>query len=189
MLFLQVDLTTGDTTIVGHTGLNKQTNAITFDENLNLYGVIGNVTELNDLISINTASGAGTIIGSVGYKNILGLAYSRAITDVEDDNNSSLTPANYVLRQNYPNPFNPTTRIDFSLPATSNVKLEIFNILGQKLVTLLNEQMTSGNHSVTWDARDANGNKLTSGIYLYKLVAAGINGNEFQNTKKMILMK
>jgi hypothetical protein len=184
-----VDLMTGDTTIVGHTGLNKQTNAITFDNNINLYGVIGNVTELNDLVSINISSGAGTIIGSVGYKNILGLAYSRAITDVKDDNNSGLIPANYVLRQNYPNPFNPTTRIDFSLPAVSNVKLEIFNILGQKLVTLLNEQMNSGNHSITWDSRDANGNKLTSGIYLYKLTASGINGSEFQDTKKMILMK
>jgi hypothetical protein len=185
----KVNLTTGDTAIVGHTGLGKQTNAITFDDNLNLYGVIGNVSEFNDLVSINTSSGAGTAIGSIGYKNVLGLAYSRSITDVDNDNNSELTPADYVLRQNYPNPFNPTTRINFSLPASANVKLEIFNILGQKLVTLINDQMTSGNHSVTWDARDANGNKLTSGIYMYKLTASGINGSEFQDIKKMILMK
>ena len=185
----KVNFNTGDTAIVGHTGLGAQTNAIAFDENVNLYGVIGSPSVLNDFISINTSSGVGTVIGSIGYKNVIGLTYSRVTTGVEDENNYEVTPTNYVLRQNYPNPFNPTTKIDFSLPTTADVKLVVYNLLGQELVTLIDNEMTSGNHSITWDAREANGNKLTSGIYFYKLTATGINGSEFQDVKKMILMK
>ena len=185
----KVNLTTGDTTIVGRTGLGKQTNAIVFDENLNLFGIIGTSNELNDLISINTSTGAGSIIGSVGFQHILGLAYvDQIISSVEDDKNGTI-PSNYSLKQNYPNPFNPTTKIDFSLPVESNVKLIIYNILGQEVIQLVNNEMTAGNHSIIWNANDAAGNQLTSGIYLYKLTASGVNGNEFQDIKKMILLK
>ncbi|MCW8803579.1 MAG: T9SS type A sorting domain-containing protein, partial [Ignavibacteriaceae bacterium] len=107
---------------------------------------------------------------------------------IEDSNTGSI-PSDYSLKQNYPNPFNPKTRIDFSLPVESNVKLVIYNILGQEVIRLIANQMTAGNHTVVWNASDASGSKLTSGIYLYKLTASGINGNEFQEIKKMILMK
>ena len=185
----KVDLTTGDTTIVGYTGLGKQTNIIAFDEDLNLFGVIGTSSELNDFVSINTSTGVGSVIGSVGFKHILGLAYlDQILTSVEDDNSETI-PSEYTLKQNYPNPFNPTTKIDFSLPMESNVKLVIYNILGQEVLRLIDNQMTAGNHSIVWNANDASGNQLTSGIYLYKLTASGINGNEFQDIKKMILLK
>ena len=132
----KVDLTTGDTTIVGYTGLGKQTNIIAFDENLNLFGVIGTSSELNDFVSINTSTGVGSVIGSVGFKHILGLAYlDQILTSVEDDNNETI-PSEYTLKQNYPNPFNPTTKIDFSLPMESNVKLVIYNILGQEVIQI-----------------------------------------------------
>ena len=185
----KVNLTTGDTTIVGHTGLGKQTNDIVFDENLNLYGVIGTAVQMSDFVSINTSTGAGTIIGSVGLQNALSLAYlDEIVVGVEDENSNSI-PSEYALRQNYPNPFNPTTRIEFSLPMESNVNLVIYNILGQEVIRLVDNQMSGGNHSIIWNANDAGGSKLTSGIYLYKLTASGINGNEFQDIKKMILMK
>jgi len=185
----KVNLSTGDTIIIGHTGLGKQTNAIAFDENLNLFGVIGSSSTLNDFISINASTGVGSIIGSVGFQHILGLAYvDQILTSIEDDNNENI-PSDYALKQNYPNPFNPTTRIDFSLPAESNVKLVIYNILGQEVIQLVNNQMSAGNHSVIWNANDAVGNQLTSGIYLYKLTALALSGNEFQDIKKMILLK
>ncbi len=185
----KVNLTTGDTTIVGYTGLGKQTNTIAFDENLNLFGVIGSTSELNDFVSINTSTGVGSVIGSVGFKHILGLAYlDQILTSVEGDDNETI-PSDYALKQNYPNPFNPITKIDFSLPAESDVKLIIYNILGQEVIQLVNNQMSAGNHSVTWNANDAGGNQLTSGIYLYKLTASGVNGGEFQDIKKMILLK
>ena len=189
-LIFTVNLSTGDTSFVGHTGLGKQTNDIVFDENLNLYGVIGTPAQLSDFVSINTSTGAGTIIGSVGLNNVLSLAYlDENVVGVEDDNNNVSIPTVYSLKQNYPNPFNPTTKIEFSLPMESNVKLVVYNILGQEVIRLVDGQMSAGNHSLIWNASDASGNQLTSGIYLYKLTASGINGNEFRDTKKMILLK
>jgi hypothetical protein len=185
----KVNILTGDTIIIGHTGLNKLTNDLVFDENQNLYGVIGSESELNDFVGINPNNGTGTIIGSVGFKNILGLAYAETgVTSVEGENDVTI-PLDYTLKQNYPNPFNPTTKIEFSLPRESNVKLIVYNILGQEVIRLVDNQMSAGNHSIIWNANDAGGNQLTSGIYLYKLIASGINDNEFQDTKKMILLK
>ena len=88
-------------------------------------------------------------------------------------------PKVYTLDQNYPNPFNPSTKIDFSLPVQSNVELTIFNVLGQKVATLVNESLKAGKHSVTFDA-----SKISSGVYFYR-----INANQFTSTKKMLLMK
>ncbi len=85
-VIFKVNLFTGDTIIVGHTGLGKRTNDIIFDENGNLFGVIGSESELNDFISINSTNGTGTIVGSVGFNNILGLAYAETgVTSVEDE--------------------------------------------------------------------------------------------------------
>jgi len=189
-IIFKVDLTSGDTTIIGHTGLDKQTNDIAFDENLDLYGVIGTSSELNDFVSIDPITGAGTIIGSVGMKHILSLAYiDEIVVGVEDDENNVNIPTAYSLKQNYPNPFNPSTTINFSLPAESDVKLVIYNMLGQEITTLVNEQIPAGNHSVIWNANNSGGTQLTSGIYFYKLTASGTNGSKFQDVKKMILIK
>ncbi|MBT8392211.1 MAG: T9SS type A sorting domain-containing protein [Ignavibacteriaceae bacterium] len=108
-------------------------------------------------------------------------------TDVEEQEIS--IPESYTLKQNYPNPFNPSTTIEFSLPAASDVKLSVFNILGQQVATLLNEQRGAGNHSVVWNATDDYGTKLSSGIYFYKLNAFGIDGNEYADIRKMVLLK
>ena len=85
----------------------------------------------------------------------------------------------YNLAQNYPNPFNPNTNISFILPESGNVKLTIYNLLGQEIKTLVNGFKESGVHNVSFDARD-----LNSGIYLYKLEA-----NNFNQTRKMTLVK
>lgn len=185
-----VNLSTGDTTIFGHTGLGKQTNDIAFDENLHLFGVIGTSSQLNDFISIDPVTGAGTIVGSIGMKHILGLAYiDHIVSGVNDDQKTETLPSEYALSQNYPNPFNPSTTISFSLPAESNVKLVIYNMLGQEVSILVNEQESAGYHSVIWNARNSGGAQLTSGIYFYKLTASGINGSKFQDVKKMIIIK
>jgi photosystem II stability/assembly factor-like uncharacterized protein len=109
------------------------------------------------------------------------------VTEIEPIHNT--IPESYSLKQNYPNPFNPTTSIEFSLPVAADVELNIFNILGQKVATLINEQRSAGYHSVVWNADDSNGRKLSSGIYFYMLKASGIDGNEFQKIKKMVLLK
>jgi hypothetical protein len=93
-------------------------------------------------------------------------------------------PVQFALQQNYPNPFNPSTKISFSLAADSKVLLKIFNILGQEVMTLVNSNISSGNHSIEFD-----GSELNSGVYLYKLDATGIDGTSFSSIKKMILTK
>ena len=102
------------------------------------------------------------------------------LTSVEDIETSNLeVPTKYELLQNYPNPFNPSTQITVSIPESGNYSLKIYNILGQEVATLLNDQITSGTHTFNFDA-----SQLTSGIYFYNF-----SGNNFSQTKKMILMK
>ncbi len=93
-------------------------------------------------------------------------------------------PREFSLRQNYPNPFNPNTRIELALPQACQVTLEIFNVLGQKVRTLVNGQMSAGNHSVEWNSTDDRGRQVSSGIYLYRLTAG-----DYLETRKMVLLK
>ena len=90
-----------------------------------------------------------------------------------------LLPLKFELFQNYPNPFNPVTVIHYSLPVTCEVDLSIYNILGQKVATLVNKQQNAGSYKVNFDASN-----LSSGIYVYSLHGGGID-----ISKKMILMK
>jgi hypothetical protein len=99
--------------------------------------------------------------------------------DLVGVNESGLTPDKFELAQNYPNPFNPTTKINFSLAKASNVKLTVYNILGQKVATLVDGYMNQGPQSVTFNA-----SKLTSGVYFYRLEAGSFTAN-----KKMLLVK
>lgn len=107
---------------------------------------------------------------------ILTLDFS-GLTDVEDI--SGNMPTSYNLEQNYPNPFNPSTKISFSVPTAGLVNIDVFNAIGQKVTTLVNEQMNAGNYSV-----DFNAVNLTSGIYFYKMTSAN-----YSATRKMILIK
>ena len=100
--------------------------------------------------------------------------------DVEKVN----TPENFVLNQNYPNPFNPTTVIRFALPEDSWVRIEVFNILGQKITTLVDEYLTAGYKETGWDGTDSKRTDVASGIYFYK-----IKTKNFTDIKKMVLLK
>lgn len=92
-------------------------------------------------------------------------------------------PEKFILAQNYPNPFNPSTTIQFSIPERSFVKLEVFNTLGEKVSTLVSEELKAGNYKYEWNAESVEVG-LSSGIYFYKFSA-----NEFTKTNKMILLK
>jgi hypothetical protein len=89
------------------------------------------------------------------------------------------TPSVYELAQNYPNPFNPSTAIKFNIPEAGNVKLVVYNLLGQEVNTLVNEFKSAGSYTINFDATN-----LTSGVYLYKIEANG-----FVQTRKMMLIK
>ena len=94
-------------------------------------------------------------------------------------------PAAFALASNYPNPFNPATTIKYSLPQAADVKLMVYNVMGQVVRTLVAEHQSAGRYAVEWDATNNNGHSLSSGMYFYRLAAGG----EFLETKKMLLLK
>ncbi len=93
-------------------------------------------------------------------------------------------PAEYALEQNYPNPFNPETTIPFRIKESGHCELSIFNIKGQKIITLVDAQVEAGFHKVIWDGKDMHGRQMSTGVYLYRL---DINGHI--DTKKMHFIK
>ncbi|MCK4223592.1 MAG: T9SS type A sorting domain-containing protein [candidate division Zixibacteria bacterium] len=94
------------------------------------------------------------------------------------------TPQHFSLSQNYPNPFNPQTSIRYALPQDAQVKLVIYNILGEKVKTLVDEHQFAGYQVIWWDGKDERGDKVASGVYFYRLEA-----EKFSEVKKMLLVK
>ena len=105
------------------------------------------------------------------------------IVDVEDDPNPIL-PFKFELSQNYPNPFNPVTTIEYGLPERSHVRIDVYNVLGQKVRTLVDRVTPAGSYTVSWDGTNSSGSPVATGVYLYRFQAA-----EHVETKKMLLLK
>ena len=120
------------------------------------------------------ANTGGTLIGA--------LPVGCSATDVDESEEN--LPIAFALHQNYPNPFNPTTTIEYSVPHHSQVILEIFNILGQSIRTLVNDAQAAGKYSAVWNGLSDDGSQVSSGVYLYR-----IRAGEFIETKKMVLLK
>ena len=97
---------------------------------------------------------------------------------------SELLPEKFTLFQNFPNPFNPSTTVRFSVPEQSPVKITIFNLLGQKIITLVDKVYEPGYHTVVWTGTDRQNQPVASGIFFYKFSA----GDEVE-IKKMVLLK
>ncbi len=160
-------------------------NSTTFDYRtiiLDTTGIVDTTFRLQNLtpnkmyfwrVSASNQYGSSLWSEAFGFKTL--------ITSIASE--ESEIPSEYALYQNYPNPFNPTTTIKFALPIQSKVELKIFDILGQEVKSLINDYLNSGNYTIEWDSRNNNGEKVSSGIYIYRISA----GNFFQ-AKKMILL-
>ena len=98
---------------------------------------------------------------------------------------NDMVPTTFALSDNYPNPFNPTTNISFSIPMQLEVRINIYNIMGQLVANVTRAQLNAGTYNVQWNGTDQRGNMLPSGLYFYELEA----GNEFRQIKKMTLVK
>ena len=129
---------------------------------------IRNATVDTTGVNITASNGRGPYVLQIN-------GYVTGATDVGDD----LVPKGYSLSQNYPNPFNPSTKIIFSLAKESRVKLDVYNILGQHVVTLIDKNMKAGEHEFNFNA-----SSLSSGVYFYKIIAG-----KFIHTDKMVLLK
>ncbi|MFQ5649946.1 MAG: T9SS type A sorting domain-containing protein [bacterium] len=97
-------------------------------------------------------------------------------------------PSRFALQQNYPNPFNPTTRFVYELPAPGHVKLEIYNLLGQSVAILVNEEQSRGRHTLVWDASQSG---LASGVYFYRIEVTAVDGRQKKRTdiRKLVFAK
>jgi flagellar hook assembly protein FlgD len=93
-------------------------------------------------------------------------------------------PAEFALAQNFPNPFNPETTILYDLASNSEVQLEIYNVMGQLIRTLIADQQAAGRYRVTWRGDDATGRSVASGVYFYRL-----HTSEFKAVRKLMLLK
>ncbi len=128
----------------------------------------------------------GTIRGMVDYSYDLYAINPITPSDISPNEGSDdeTVPEMGITLGNYPNPFNPQTTIEFSIPEAANTTLDIYNVRGQKINTLINDRLDADTHQVVWNGTDASGKNVTSGIYFYKL-----NSGRYTSTKKMILLK
>ena len=130
-----------------------------------------------------------------------GKRYSYRLVDISYDGRQHIhsektiiigLPNKFELFQNYPNPFNPMTNIQYDLPVNSDVQLNIYNILGQKVVTLVSEKQEAGYYKFLWDGKNTQGNRIASGMYILAIQATGVENGEkqdFYKVKKMVMVK
>jgi plastocyanin len=123
---------------------------------------------------------AGTYLYQCDFHVGLGMtgSFSALLTGVENIQ-TSFQPDAFRLKQNFPNPFNPTTMISFDIPFQTTVSLKIYNLIGQEVATIANENMPAGSYSKMWNAIS-----MSSGIYYYRLQAGA-----YSETKKLVLLK
>lgn len=120
------------------------------------------------------------------------MGYATSVSTGIDDNSFIKLPSRFELSQSYPNPFNPSTTISYQVPRRSEVQIEIYNTLGQKVRTLLNARKEPGTYQAIWDGRNDSGVQVGSGVYLYRMAAGDPStgsGQGFVQTRKMILLK
>jgi methionine-rich copper-binding protein CopC len=117
-----------------------------------------------------------------GNSNTISVLINTIVTDVESPDD--LMPADYALGQNYPNPFNPLTYIGYSIGTRCRVTISVFNLLGKKVSTLVDEEKPAGTYTAQWYGTDRDGRPVASGVYLYQIKAG-----EFVESKKMLLLK
>ncbi len=149
------------------------------EQTINLTGVVYPVTISVEGVSLRLQDAVdGSIINTV-VKDGSSYQLTNSNVNLLKVGSESVIPNEFSLEQNFPNPFNPTTTIKFAIPEVSNVKLTIYNALGQKVAELVNSTLEVGSYSFNWDASN-----VASGLYFYEL-----NTNNFSSVKKMMLMK
>lgn len=121
--------------------------------------------------TVSGTSSRGSFVNSVGFWGFLD--YSTQVVEERQ------MPDKFELAQNYPNPFNPATNFEFSIPQDCRVKLEIYNILGQRVATVLDDNLSAGDYKVNWKS-----DGFASGVYLYRLIAG-----EYEITRKLTILE
>jgi hypothetical protein len=172
-----INTETGLATRVGSTGMMIRS-SLAFDSSGALYGLTGGLETFNVLMAIDTQTGLGTPIGANLFQALCAITM-RVDALVGVESTVILGPRTYSLSQNYPNPFNPSTTIEFALPHAGVVTLEVYNVLGEQVGTLVAGDHAAGTFKAAWDAGG-----FASGVYFYRLRAG-----DYVATRKMLLVK
>jgi len=152
-------------------------NFVTFDEMVEYIDSVG-VTAVDVMWTVYANDGMDETEAVNGPRSLrIDAGYALGIYD-------EMVPVEFALHQNYPNPFNPVTNIRFDIPEESHVRLDIYNVTGQKVATLVNGSLQPGYHSIQWNGTNGAGKQLASGMYIYR-----ISSREFTAVKKLVLMK
>jgi len=130
------------------------------------------------LFACETAGGYYFIVGD-GFAKYTDRKYSTVRGE-----HGEVIPYRFELSQNYPNPFSPSTTIEYSVPERSHVTIEAYNVLGQKVRTLVDREEPAGSHTITWDGTTDYGQPAATGVYIYRFRAG-----DHTETKKMLLLK
>jgi PKD repeat protein len=137
---------------------------------------------LSQLVDGNGDNTRAELLGRIC--NFFGLTVSTFTSE-----SGELVPENFALYANYPNPFNPETNISFDVPFTSNVSITVYDVLGREVVSLLNDVVMSGNHTVSWNGKNSYSSSVSSGVYFLRMEAKSDDGRSFNNSRKMLLLK
>jgi len=190
LCFYRGDPATGGTIITGVAGDTELviSDAISIRGNMTVdfqWEIPGDILQKNRIYAVIDGDDAVVEVHENNNKgwNLL-FVPEGMIVDIEDENLPPLIPESFGLHANYPNPFNPITTIGYSLPHRADVELAVYNILGRKVTTLVDEDMPAGYHSVQWDGTDVKGCEVSSGIYFYRIKAG-----DYAESKKMLLLK
>ncbi|MCH7878325.1 MAG: T9SS type A sorting domain-containing protein [candidate division Zixibacteria bacterium] len=141
---------------------------------------------ISDILSLPMVTSSGAVPSDISVSNIA-LSNQFAGKIETERVNEALVPESFTLHQNYPNPFNPSTTIKFTIrgEGLQDVALDVFNILGQKVITLVDDQRSPADYTIQWNGANKSGQRVASGIYLYRLKVGDVG----YKTKKMILLK
>ncbi len=121
--------------------------------------------------------------GLAGNGTLSALLKAEVLTSIKDEANLAV-PVEYELSQNYPKPFNPETQIAFTVPANSNVKLVVYDLLGKEVVRLIDGDLQPGQYTVLWNGRDARGSQVATGAYIYRLET-----ENFTQSRRMLYLR
>ena len=190
-----VELVSFTTEITPYEGIHVKWETANQGSNLG-FNILRSFKENGDYVKVNeelVEPSSNHYYDFVDNKIAAGRTYWYKLEDIGKDGEKSMhgpisakapVPTEFKLSQNYPNPFNPTTTIRFDLPEPALVKLEVYNVLGQRVRTLLDKKMNPGFHAVMWDGANEQGLRVSSGVYYYR-----ISAGDFSSYKKMALLK
>ncbi len=188
-----LNTTTGEATLIGATGDSAYTPSIFFTPDGKLYGLKGVGVEPNSVISIDTLTGVGEPLLSLGTSGVTAITMPTFGVQVGVTAKEEKT-CTFALEQNYPNPFNPSTTIRYGLPNRSHVSLTVFNTLGQQVALLQDGGQEAGYHEVRFE-----GSGLSSGVYFYRIQARPLDyavgrdsksgAGSFVLTRKLVLLR